>query len=133
MAFDRSGSKFERLSGGAHKHYVYITPDPVATVSGAGYFNPVAHELDQFDMISVISESTGTPKVDTCIVTSTSRNPAVTVSAVEGVTATTTEADESEDEGKSKRESAADKAQRLKDEKAAKDKAKDEDKAKAKT
>lgn len=90
MAFDRGtpATKFERIAGGVNKVFVYKTPDTIATVTAAGYFNSVAAELDQFDIIMVISETGATPKFDNIFVTSASRAAAVTTSAVEGVTAT---------------------------------------------
>lgn len=88
MAFDRTGNKWERLAGGAHKSFMYITPDAIATVIGAGYFNSVAAELDQYDHIMCICSTATTPTFDNIFVTSASRAAAVTTSATEGVTAT---------------------------------------------
>lgn len=85
MAFDRT--KFERLAGGARKLFHYNTTDAIATVTGAGYFNSIAAELDQFDVIMVVSSTGSTPVFDNVIVTSANRATTVTTSATEGVTA----------------------------------------------
>lgn len=88
MAFSRTANRFERLAGGAHKFFIYITPDAIATVTASGYFNPVAQELDQYDLIYVVSETGATVKLDAIIVTSANRAAVVTTTATEGVTST---------------------------------------------
>lgn len=84
MAFDRTN--FERQAGGKRKRYGYKTTDAIATVTASGYFNSVATELDQFDVIEVISSTGGTPVIDLIFVTSANRAATVTTSSTEGVT-----------------------------------------------
>lgn len=86
MALDRT--KLEKLAGGLRQLFAYQTADAIATVTGSGYFNLVTDQLRQFDVIQVVSETGGTPKIDLVFVTSATGAATVTTSSTEGVTAT---------------------------------------------
>ncbi len=68
--------------------HIYKTADAIATVTASGYFNAVTDNLRQWDVIIVVSETGGTPKVDVITVTSADGAATVTTTATEGVTAT---------------------------------------------
>lgn len=89
MAFAAAG--LERLSNGLHK---YRTTDPIATVAASGYFDQAAAQLQQFDIIHVISGVGGTPVFDNAFVSSATKATPVTIVTTEGVTATATAGDE---------------------------------------
>jgi hypothetical protein len=89
MAFDRTTNKFERMAGGNHQLFFYVTPDTIATASASGYFNLATGELRQLDIIIVIGTSGGTPTIDLLFVTSATGAATVTTSGTEGITATT--------------------------------------------
>lgn len=85
MAFARAN--LERVGGGRRKLFIYNAgADTIATVTASGYFNSVASELDQGDVIMVVSNNNAA--VDNIVVTSADRATTVTTSAVEGSTAT---------------------------------------------
>lgn len=79
---------FQKVSGGAQSVFTYNTPDAIASVTGSGYFNNVAAQLKQFDIIMVVGTTGGTPTIDMIFVTSADFATTVTTSATEGVTAT---------------------------------------------
>ncbi len=87
MAYD--DTKMQAAAGaGLSRIFTYQTADTIATVIASGYFNAKFAELKQWDIILVVSETGGTPKVDTVIVTSATGAATVTTSATEGSTAT---------------------------------------------
>jgi hypothetical protein len=86
MAF--SPTFFQRIGGGVQGLYLYKTPDTIATVKGSGYFNSVAAYLQQHDVVMVVSETGGTPKIDNLFITSATGASPVTSSTTEGDTAT---------------------------------------------
>lgn len=77
-----------KVAGAAPGLWMYQTTDTIATVNGSGYFNTVTDNLKQFDVIIVVSETGGTPKIDNSFVTSATGATTVTTSSTEGVTAT---------------------------------------------
>lgn len=82
MAFVRT--KFQHVGGaGEGQLYMYQTPDALATVVASGYFNLVTDQIRQFDVITVVSATGGTPLVDNIIVTSATAATTVTTSAGE--------------------------------------------------
>lgn len=84
-----TASTLHRMAtGGANGVHYYKTADTIATVTGSGYFNDVTDRLAEHDVIIVVSETGGTEKIDTILVTSTTGAATVTTSGVEGVTAT---------------------------------------------
>lgn len=85
MALD--ATKFEKTSGGRCQLFAYDTTDAIATVTGSGYFNTMTTSLRQFDRISVVGLTGGTPTLDWIFVTSATGATTVTTSALEGVTA----------------------------------------------
>lgn len=86
MALDRT--KLEKLAGGLRQRFAYSTADAIGTVTGSGYFNDVTNQLRQYDVIEVVSETGGTPKIDLVFVTSATGAATVTTSGTEGITAT---------------------------------------------
>jgi hypothetical protein len=91
VAFSRTlaaGTALIKMFGATNGFHLYKTADTIATVTGSGYFNSITAELRQHDVICVISETGGTPKIDFIFVTSATGAATVTTSATEGVTAT---------------------------------------------
>jgi len=97
MAFDRTLNKFERMAGGNHQLFYYITTEAIATVAGSGYFNLATGEIRQGDIIMVIGTSGGTATIDFLFVTSLTGAATVTTSGTEGITATTAAMEQQED------------------------------------
>ena len=83
MALDIT--KLAKTSGAVSQNYDYQTPDAIATVTSANYFNSATNNLKQFDLIRVVSSTGTTPVVETLTVTSATNAAVVVVSAVEGV------------------------------------------------
>lgn len=77
-----------KVAGANPGLHIYKTADAIATVVASGYFNSVTDNLRQWDVIIVVSETGGTPKVDVITVTSADGATTVTTTATEGVTAT---------------------------------------------
>jgi hypothetical protein len=77
-----------KIAGANPGLHIYKTADTIATTTGSGYFNGVTDNLRQWDVIIVVSETGGTPKVDVITVTSADGAATVTTTATEGVTAT---------------------------------------------
>ncbi len=67
--------------------YRYVTPDAVATVEGAGYFNPVASILAAGDLILATTSAGGTPELKLYLVKS-SNGGSVTVAPLAANTTT---------------------------------------------
>lgn len=86
MAFSAAG--IYKVCGADPALYIYKTADAIATVTASGYFNNYSDTLHQYDVIIVIGETGGTPKIDLIFVTSATFATTVTTSATEGVTAT---------------------------------------------
>lgn len=85
MAFDIK--QFERVAGGAKKLAIYHAgADTAATVTGSGYFNEIAQEVDKGDVILVGGANLTT--IDVVMVTSLRGVTPVTTVATEGITAT---------------------------------------------
>lgn len=83
MALDIT--KLAKVSGAVNQQYVYNTPDAIATVVAANYFNSATNNLKQFDSIQCITSTGTTPVIETLSVTSATGAAVVVVSAVEGV------------------------------------------------
>lgn len=83
-----NSANFHRVGGADPQLHIYKTTDTAATATGSGYFNALTNQLRQHDVIIVVSETGGTPKIDLAFVTSATGAATVTTSATEGVTAT---------------------------------------------
>lgn len=83
-----TASTLFKVAGANPGLHIYKTADTIATVTASGYFNNVTDNLRQYDVIIVVSETGGTPKIDNIFVTSADGATTVTTSATEGVTAT---------------------------------------------
>lgn len=81
MAFN--ATNFHKVIGGNINMFFYKTTDAISTVDDSGYFNSVADNLRQYDIIVVISETGGTPGIDLIFVTSADLAATVTTSAAE--------------------------------------------------
>jgi DNA-binding MurR/RpiR family transcriptional regulator len=80
-------ANLERIGGGGRGFYIYdALADTIATVTTSGYFNDIARQMRNRDVIIVIANNGGS--IDTIFVTSATGAAVVTTSAVEGVTAT---------------------------------------------
>lgn len=83
-----TASTLYKVAGANPGLWLYQSADAIATVTGSGYFNDVTNNLKQFDVIIVVSETGGTPKIDNIFVTSATGAATVTTSSTEGVTIT---------------------------------------------
>lgn len=83
-----TASTLFKVAGANPGLHIYKTADAINTVTGSGYFNAVTDNLRQHDVIIVVSETGGTPKIDNIFVTSADGAATVTTSATEGVTGT---------------------------------------------
>ena len=87
MALD--ATKLNRAFGGATPGLLtYQSADTGATISASGYFNAVTTTLRQFDVIVGVTETTGTAKIETFVVTSASGAATVTTTTTEATAAT---------------------------------------------
>jgi fructoselysine-6-P-deglycase FrlB-like protein len=83
-----TASTLYKVAGANPGLHLYKTADAIATVVASGYFSTVTDNLRQHDVILVVSETGGTPKVDVVAVTSADGAATVTTTATEGSTAT---------------------------------------------
>lgn len=77
MAYSKT--TFQRQGGaGPQQHYSYVTPDAIATVIAADYFNEATSQISQNDFITVVSSTGGTRAIDLLVVTSATGAASVT-------------------------------------------------------
>lgn len=68
MALD--ATKIVKIAGADNSLFLYTTADAIATVTASGYFDGVAGNLKQYDIIVVTSSTGGVVAVDVLVVTS---------------------------------------------------------------
>jgi orotate phosphoribosyltransferase-like protein len=86
MALDQT--KLTKMAGGGDNSiWYYRTPDLIATLTSAGYFNAATVNLKQFDIINSVTNTgvAASAVVEPLLVTSATGAAVVVVSATEGV------------------------------------------------
>jgi hypothetical protein len=68
-----------KVAGANPQIHIYKTPDTIANMTGANYFNGAKDELRQHDIIIAVGSTGGTPTVDVLVVTSADGVSPVTV------------------------------------------------------
>jgi hypothetical protein len=76
MALD--ATNFHTLAMGGPSIHHYNSPDDVAVIAAADYFNDITQRLRQWDPIHIVSLTGGTPEYHTYVVTSANDAASVT-------------------------------------------------------